>query len=109
MGERVEQGASREGSLLAFGREFKLVELTRSRRKKFREAVAGINDAPEDSEDDDHGVKLVAQAIAACVESEEIEGLLLDAWMSDSISEAAVGRLFQAVMDWEDGEVQGEA
>lgn len=89
--------------------EFKLVELTRSRKRKFRAAMDELEklDGDETDEGEIASVRQIGLAIEATTEdSDGIAEKLVDDYEQDRISDGFLARSLKSVMSWEQDQQQ---
>lgn len=95
--------------------EFKLVELTRSRKRTFRDAMKWLEAQDQDAEPTDEqeleAAERIGDAIAAATEgSEGLGAKLRAAYEDDKISDATLARALARVISWSEEQQQvGEA
>lgn len=89
--------------------EFKLVELTRSRKRKFRAAMDALEklDGDETDEGELESVRQIGLAIEATTEgSDGVAEKLVADYENDQISDGFLARSLQSVMKWEQAQQQ---
>lgn len=97
--------------------EYRLTELTRSRKRKYREAMTWLEqnehlDAFDVSEEDEikaiHHVGLAIEA--ATTHSDGLADKIVEAYKDDKLADASIGRALERVISWsEEQKVVGEA